>query len=257
MKHRAFTLVELLVVIAIIALLVALLLPTVQAARDAARQLHCKNNLKQIGLGVLQYTDANQDQLPPLWATHRDANGKWLRCNYRDSFNSFGWRSSILPFLEERSLFDRINFEKAAGQSENLPVLQAILPVYQCPSTPGSPRTTTRATNSVGTAAYDYTAPSHRGGLGLRPTAFDVVSARWIDVDSDRDIWDQIDARLKDRGLCPFQEHTRSAKTRWITDGMSIKYHDAHGASSAPPTCRSRVRAKRRSIRRAKLGKSW
>ena len=91
-NRRAFTLVELLVVIAVVALLVAILLPAVQAAREAARMTQCKNNFKQNALAVLNYEAAN-GALPSL--IHPK---KIVAC----------WRFSLLPFLEERAIFDKI-----------------------------------------------------------------------------------------------------------------------------------------------------
>lgn len=214
--HRAFTLVELLVVIAIIGLLVALLLPAVQATREAARRMACANNLKQISLAVLQYSAANRELLPPAWATHRDIDGKVSKCNYHDLFASFGWRVTILPFLEEQSLFDRIDFKKSAGQEVNLPVLETLMPVYQCRSTPGSPRTTKRTNRTarpVELAAHDYSVGhtnwNHSG------TAFDGIKSY---INNEQQLTYD---RILERGLCPFHVSTGRAKMKWITDGTS------------------------------------
>lgn len=216
-QRHAFTLVELLVVIAIIGLLIALLLPAVAAVREAARKTACANNLKQISLAVLQYAGANQDRLPPTWATHRNAEGKWQECNRIDLFHSFGWRTTILPFLEEQNLFDQIDFKKAAGAEQNLAVLATLQPMYQCPSTPGSPRMiewTDRTTTPIQLAAYDYTA-SRTGHIGPPGTelAFDGIKFTGGAA--------EVNARIWARRQCPFQERTASAKLRWILDGMS------------------------------------
>ncbi|MDD3588146.1 MAG: DUF1559 domain-containing protein [Thermoguttaceae bacterium] len=104
MKKRAFTLVELLVVIAIIGILIALLLPAVQAAREAARRMQCTNNLKQLGIGLHNYHDANKF-FPP---TRMGATP-----NPVPSGNSAGWyrrnsfHVSLLPFCEQTALFDQ------------------------------------------------------------------------------------------------------------------------------------------------------
>ena len=96
MQRRGFTLVELLVVIAIIGILVALLLPAVQAAREAARRAQCANNLKQIGLAALQYHDVHQ-HLPP-------GIGYYPTTSHGVFGTSF---FHLLPYLEEGNLFDR------------------------------------------------------------------------------------------------------------------------------------------------------
>ncbi|MCI0359915.1 MAG: DUF1559 domain-containing protein [Planctomycetaceae bacterium] len=99
-SQRAFTLVELLVVIAIIGVLVALLLPAVQAAREAARRSHCSNNLKQYGLAIHNYHDV-YNFMPP-------GGNNW-------SWPQLSWQVSILPFAEQQPFYDQINF--SSGQA--------------------------------------------------------------------------------------------------------------------------------------------
>jgi prepilin-type N-terminal cleavage/methylation domain-containing protein/prepilin-type processing-associated H-X9-DG protein len=99
--HRSgFTLVELLVVIAIIGVLIALLLPAVQAAREAARRTQCANNLKQFGLGIHNYHDTFK-VIPPA------ATGSWGTAGYPE----VGWMVRILPFTEQTALYEKLNFK--------------------------------------------------------------------------------------------------------------------------------------------------
>ena len=115
-----FTLVELLVVIAIIAILVALLLPAVQAAREAARKTQCQNRLKQIGLALHGFHDANGAFPPSI--------EDWAVKNHT-------WATLILPYLEQQPLFDLYNMDRRWSHAENRPVYETTLKDFQCPTT--------------------------------------------------------------------------------------------------------------------------
>ncbi|MDO5554296.1 MAG: DUF1559 domain-containing protein [Planctomycetia bacterium] len=99
-KELGFTLVELLVVIAIIGILIALLLPAVQAAREAARRMQCTNNLKQIGIALHNYHDVHNNF--PVGATVRGSN----------VIGACNWRVRLLPFMEQTAVFSQLDFSK-------------------------------------------------------------------------------------------------------------------------------------------------
>jgi len=121
-----FTLVELLVVIAIIGVLVALLLPAVQAAREASRRTSCQNNLKQIGLAIHNHHDALL-LLPP----GNVVNGC---CCSENLFTN--WTISILPYAEGNTLADRYNHGSNNNAGPNKYVREQFVPMYSCPSDP-------------------------------------------------------------------------------------------------------------------------
>lgn len=123
--HGAFTLVELLVVITIIGILVALLLPAIQAARDAGRTTDCKNNLRQIGVALTAY-EGKKTHLPP-GAVQTTTPGT-------DPPNTYtNWAIEILPFLEKKNLYQRYDQELHNLHDSNLLVLQTTVDVYVCP----------------------------------------------------------------------------------------------------------------------------
>ena len=120
-KAKGFTLVELLVVIAIIGILIAMLLPAVQAAREAARRMQCSSNLKQMGLALHNYAGTCNDVFPP------GAQGHFKH----------GLFSYLLPYIEQKTLADQINLNGLAT-SEPESVRFTPIPTYICPSFPYS-----------------------------------------------------------------------------------------------------------------------
>ncbi len=131
-KRTAFTLVELLVAIAIIGLLVALLLPAVQAAREAARRSQCTNNCKQIGLG-LQNFHAAKRCFPPGYV---DGNVNPSSTPDNDLGPSWGWAAYLLPYVEENTTYQQINFSQPVGAAVNATAAARPLALYQCPTDP-------------------------------------------------------------------------------------------------------------------------
>ena len=142
-RRRAVTQIELMVVVAIIGVLVGLLLPAVQGAREAARRTQCANNLKQVGLALHGYHDAHQ-ALPPGYASRWNANYP------REEGPGWGWAAMILSQVEQRPLLDAINFSVHAviRQKDVNSTGFAAFAALWCPSVPRSP-----------TAAFDPDLP--------------------------------------------------------------------------------------------------
>jgi prepilin-type N-terminal cleavage/methylation domain-containing protein/prepilin-type processing-associated H-X9-DG protein len=125
MRRRGFTLIELLVVIAIIGVLIALLLPAVQAAREAARRIQCTNNLKQIGLAVHNYHDS-VGTLPLGCAVSFPGGVPY--------FQGWGVTARILPYIEGQNQFNACNFSIPNETSQNDTMMRISISTYLCPS---------------------------------------------------------------------------------------------------------------------------
>jgi prepilin-type N-terminal cleavage/methylation domain-containing protein len=136
-RQRAFTLVELLVVIAIIGVLVALLLPAVQAAREAARRTSCASNLRQIGMAMHNYHDTSQAF--PIGITNPTPNATAV------ANNNWTWPARILPYIEQNGLYQQLNVGTGTvplpGTTSPLTALvMTPIKTFTCASDPGNPK---------------------------------------------------------------------------------------------------------------------
>src|SRR5690349_17625226 len=129
--HRAclgFTMIEILTVMAVIFILVALLLPAVQQAREGARRLSCRNNLLQVGLALRNYESAHGSLPPGSVDPHPPIQN-------RNQGYHFGWVVQILPYLEQEKVYRNFDFSVGVYDKKNSNACSAALAVLYCPST--------------------------------------------------------------------------------------------------------------------------
>ena len=145
-RSRGFTLVELLVVIAIIGILIALLLPAVQSAREAARRMQCTNNLKQMGVGLHSYASTWNGAFP----TAALGSGR------------FALFAQMLPYMEMQVVYDQLEPDKLCNEGRNLVIKYEVIPTYVCPSWPFKSVYTLEENTAIGLST-----PYAAGGITL------------------------------------------------------------------------------------------
>lgn len=180
--RKGFTLVELLVVIAIIGVLVALLLPAIQAAREAARRTQCTNNMKQIGLGLHNYHDTTR-AFPighMIWNNNLPAGYGLV-----GTMRLFGWQVPLLPYVERKALYDQFDFQRFANQIDvlwppNGTAMWNFVDVYLCPSNPGRVGIAwTGNTNPNSPGPNEDSTPTHYSGIADNVSEFENGVSGW------------------------------------------------------------------------------
>lgn len=203
-RRPGFTLVELLVVVAIIGVLMALLLPAVQAAREAARSTQCKNNVRQIGIALHNYHDIHQ-RLPAGWIG--DAP---------EGTPGWGWMVSILPQMEQGPLHDNvIKRNLPIADPANQQAREQIVPLFLCASDP-NPKRFTLASGGVDHGHEDDSdGMEHHHSVDEGTPMFLVSRANYIGVFGTNEVEDE---PANGNGSFYFLSNTRFAD---ITDGLS------------------------------------
>jgi len=203
---RGFTLIELLVVIAIIGVLVALLLPAVQQAREAARRSQCKNNLKQIGLALHNYHDVYQ-RLPIVTFTA-----------YSDpAYTVAGVNVSLLPYLEQANLQNEYDFNTKFNVGDNLSLKNRMPTVFSCPSSPGAGK----PYSVTGFQSADY--------VYLRGSLYGGAAESLMQQSKYRQFRDATDGLSNS-----IMQHECAGRDHWYVGKTTMGYEYDYGATNGP-----------------------
>lgn len=205
-----FTVLELLVVLAVIALVVTLILPAIQSARDAARRIGCSNNLRQIGVALQSY-HATEKCLPSGWVLEVPIG--------RDSSNGWGWLAMLLPMMDQKPLFNAINFNHHLGNECNETARLTVVESFVCPAdhTPKQVPFYWRSLSSAVRGASRAASPWSAGSVSTNgEILFHVAGANYAGVFGIEDPDDRCDTH----GLGVFSLNS-SARFADMLDGAS------------------------------------
>jgi len=216
-RNRAFTLIELLVVIAIIAILIGLLLPAVMKVKQATAKVACSNNLKQIGLGLINYEGSN-GTFPP--------GGVSLVAGGGSPGNYGNWAIYLLPFVEQGPLFSQYNFNVTNEDPANAAVVMTPVKVYSCPSDPNAGTTSKPAGTAAAYGAYACASYRAMDGKSDGTNFWDNGPANWTGAGSWRGV---LHSTWPAQGM-------NAEKITTITDGTSTSMMVGEYYTATTPT---------------------
>ncbi len=197
-RTRAFSLIELLVVIAIIGVLVALILPAVQAAREMARRTQCANHLKQIGIALHTYHERSKC-VPPGYFHEQDY-----------TWGGFGWGAMILPNIEQSSVYNTFNFDLPLWSTSNVTASLARVQSYLCPSDPFT-------TDRIAREGFTYARSNYLGNFGPADMDANPDDRQGIFSRNSQTTWGEVADGLS-QTLCASERHNGEV---WAIDTVA------------------------------------